>query len=270
MGRKNKLLSIGEMSKLTGASLRSLRYYEKLNLLKLAYIDPDSGYRYFSFDQANHVEMIQFCIELDILLKELTKFSHADDTMDFRAFLAQGKQIAEDKQRKIRRGLRLIHHLEENLNLADLYQPGQIYEREIPEKYVHAKPCGGVLKDLDLFEMVMLFADMPYADVGYDELSEYGFLCEQNPARAQYFVFAEVPKRMANKTIPAGRYVCCQNENPQIENARAVFKEQRTSEFFLAIETEIFTDRHKINKPLNELRVCTAAHALTSRHKQND
>ena len=250
MNRKNGLLSIGEISKLTGASLRSLRYYEKLNLLNPAYIDDDSGYRYYSFDQAYHVEIIMFCIELDIPLKELTKFISTDDMIDFRAFLAHGKEIAEQKLKKIRQGLSLIRDLEQKISLSEQYELGEVYEREFPEKYFYVKPCATSLNDLDLLQLFTSFDDM--GDV--DGSAEYGFICEYSSDITEYFAFMEVPKRMANKIIPSGKYICKQSEVPQIEKAHDVFKEHITSAF-IAIETEIFVGRHKINKPTHELRM---------------
>jgi len=256
MRRKNKLLFIGELSKLTGASLRSLRYYEKINLLKPTYVDPDSGYRYYSLDQTPLVELIMFCIELGIPLKELAKFTDADDTIDFRAFLAQGKEIAGEKLQKIKQGLHLIQKLEERIDLAELYPVGQVYERELPQKYIYAKPCDMSLKDLDLLDVFASFSDMPYAEHEYDDLPEYGFLCEHTPKKTSCYVFMEVPKHMANKTIPAGTYTCRQNEQAQIGQSCEFFKEHlpgKTS--YLAVETEIFTGKHKISRPLHELRV---------------
>ncbi len=43
-----KLYSIGELSKLCNVTDRTLRYYDKINLLKPSYIDPDNNYRYYS------------------------------------------------------------------------------------------------------------------------------------------------------------------------------------------------------------------------------
>ena len=43
---KKRLFSIGKLSKLTGVHIQSLRYYESLGLLRPAFVDPDSGYRY--------------------------------------------------------------------------------------------------------------------------------------------------------------------------------------------------------------------------------
>lgn len=45
------MLKIGEFSKLSRVSIRMLRYYDEVGLLKPMLIDPDSAYRYYSEDQ---------------------------------------------------------------------------------------------------------------------------------------------------------------------------------------------------------------------------
>ncbi len=44
-----RLFSIGKLAKLTGVHIQSLRYYETIGILRPAMIDPDSGYRYYTF-----------------------------------------------------------------------------------------------------------------------------------------------------------------------------------------------------------------------------
>ena len=257
MSERNNLLSIGEMSKITGAGIKSLRYYESINILKPAYIDPYSGYRYYSFNQTYLVNIIMFCIELDIPLKELTKFSNADGILDFRKLLYHGKNNVEKKLKSLNKGLKLINELEEKMNLSDSFQPGQIYSREITEKVLYTKPCGKTLKGINQFEIFKSLSDIPYEDD--NELLEYGFLYDYSNTDIQYYVFVELPKHFENKNtmvIPAGNYFCIQNENSQIEQAQEIFKKYITKEKpFLAIETEVFTGKQKINKPINELRI---------------
>ena len=60
---KNELLSIGEAAKLKQVSAKSLRYYETIGFLKPAYVDPSSGYRYYSPDQMIDLDVILTCIE---------------------------------------------------------------------------------------------------------------------------------------------------------------------------------------------------------------
>lgn len=49
------MLKIGLFSKLSRVSIRMLRYYDEMGLLRPAYIDPDSDYRYYREDQLQTV-----------------------------------------------------------------------------------------------------------------------------------------------------------------------------------------------------------------------
>ena len=42
------MLKIGDFSKLSRVSIRMLRHYDEIGLLKPVWIDPESGYRYYS------------------------------------------------------------------------------------------------------------------------------------------------------------------------------------------------------------------------------
>jgi len=262
MSRKNKLLSIGEISKLTGVGIKSLRYYERINILKPAYVDPNSGYRYYSFNQTNLVYLIMFCIELDIPLKELPELIDGQNTMDYRALLAHGKEIAQKKIKTLEKGLRLINLFEQELDLQEKYPLGPIYTRQFPEKYFKIIPYGQTFEDVDQYEVAKLFLDAPYyEDDGNEWLVEYGLLCEYLPSGTHRYAFIEVPQDKANescKVISAGKYYCRQSNFTQIEQAGLIFKDYLEGrDSFIAIEAEVFSGKLNINepKPTNELRV---------------
>ena len=260
MSRKNKLLSIGEISRFTGASIKSLRYYEKINILQPAFIDPCSGYRYYSFDQVYLIDTIMFCIELDIPLKELTGYIDKSETIDYSALLAYGKGIAEKKLKRLQRGLRFIDDAERAIALAEKYHKGQeIYTREIPEKVFHVIPCGQSFEEVDTFEIAKPFLNFEFDENDLYELLEYGYMCEHSPSGIQRYAFMELLKHKARanvKTIPGGIYFCRQSAASQIEQAPQVFsKHLKDKDSFLVIETEIFSGKSKVNKPINELRV---------------
>ena len=81
---KKNLLTIGDISKKTGCSIKSLRYYDSIGLLKPIYVDPNTNYRYYNFEQTKIVEIIQLCIFLDIPLKDVKELTIKDDnTMDY-------------------------------------------------------------------------------------------------------------------------------------------------------------------------------------------
>lgn len=261
MTNKSDFLTIGEVSKLTGASHYSLRYYERINILKPALIDSETGYRYYTFDQINHISIIMYCIEFDIPLKEFPAFTDSGDMMDFRTFLGRGREIAEKKLKALRRGIKMIEEIERQMDLADSHKVGDIYTREIPKKYFYCKPCSGIFHGAALMPIIESFSDIPFLKDSNDYISEleFGFLCEYMPSGTAYHAFIEVPKRMTGKnvrTIPAGTYFCRQSEGSQIEQTSDIFKEHLTNkESYLAIETDIFTGKLKLSGPLNELRV---------------
>ena len=99
---KHRLFTIGGLSKLTGVHVRCLRYYEQLGILKPDYVDESSGYRYYSFYQMRIVEAIQYCVELDIPLKEFSRFISAKDgKIDYASLVTYGTEIAEQKMKSI-------------------------------------------------------------------------------------------------------------------------------------------------------------------------
>ena len=260
MSRKSKLLSIGEISRFTGASIKSLRYYERINILEPAFVDPCSGYRYYSFDQVYLIDIIMFCIELDIPLKELTGYIDKNETIDYSALLAYGKGIAEKKQKTLQRGLRFIGDVERQIALAEKYQHvKEVYSREIPEKLFYAMPCGQSFEDVDPFEVSKPFLDLEFDKEDTYELLEYGYMCEHSPSGIQRYAFMELPRHKAKanaRTIPGGMYACRQSEASQIEQAPRIFSEYlKGSDSFLVIETEVFAGKYKVSKPKNELRV---------------
>ena len=46
-----ELYSIGEVSEIMGVSVQTLRYYSNINLILPKYVNPSTGYRYYSVDQ---------------------------------------------------------------------------------------------------------------------------------------------------------------------------------------------------------------------------
>lgn len=44
----SEYLTISELAKTNSVSIKALRYYEKIGILKPAYINPHNGYRYYT------------------------------------------------------------------------------------------------------------------------------------------------------------------------------------------------------------------------------
>lgn len=100
---KNNLFSIGEVSKLFHISVSSLRYYENVGLLKPEYISPDTGYRYYGFEQFELLNTIRYLRALDMPLIEIEDFLKNKDIDCIEEKLKQQRKIVLEKQQELKR-----------------------------------------------------------------------------------------------------------------------------------------------------------------------
>ncbi|MFD0715745.1 MerR family transcriptional regulator [Paenibacillus sp. GCM10027626] len=83
------MYSIGELSKKTNISIRALRYYDEIGLLKPAKV-ADSGYRYYSSNEINTLRHITALKELGLSLssiKEILSAEQQPEEQRLRAYL---------------------------------------------------------------------------------------------------------------------------------------------------------------------------------------
>lgn len=98
-----KLFHIGEVAKLFHLSVSSLRHYEKTGLLAPEYVDPASGYRYYSVRQFEALNTIRYLRALDMPLAEIADFLQNRDVERMEEKLRQQKEAVADRQRELER-----------------------------------------------------------------------------------------------------------------------------------------------------------------------
>ena len=79
MARPRDLIGIGTFAQRVWLSPRQLRDYDELGLLAPAYVDPDSGYRYYHRGQARSAITIGLLRSLDVPLPEIHALLVAED-----------------------------------------------------------------------------------------------------------------------------------------------------------------------------------------------
>lgn len=100
-------ISIREAAKLCGVSMRTLRYYDEIGLLKPSEVTM-AGYRYYDDESLSTLQQILFFRELAFPLKEIAQLLTAPDYDKRRALQAHRELL-----------LRKRRHLDEQLRLAD-------------------------------------------------------------------------------------------------------------------------------------------------------
>lgn len=66
------MLRIGDFSKLSQVSVKTLRFYDEIGLLKPTYVDRVTGYRYYAVDLLSRLNRIVIFKELGFSLEEIT------------------------------------------------------------------------------------------------------------------------------------------------------------------------------------------------------
>lgn len=79
MARPKDLIGIGAFARRVRLSPRQLRDYDELGLLAPAYVDPDSGYRYYHRRQARSAITIGLLRSLDVPLPEIHELLVAEE-----------------------------------------------------------------------------------------------------------------------------------------------------------------------------------------------
>lgn len=63
--------TIGEISKLFDINSKTLRYYDEIDLFKPSYVNKENKYRYYTLDQFQYLETIQYLKELGLSLEKI-------------------------------------------------------------------------------------------------------------------------------------------------------------------------------------------------------
>jgi DNA-binding transcriptional MerR regulator len=82
-----QLMSIGRFARLTGLSVKALRHYDELGLLRPAAVDPETGYRSYSSAQLARAEAIRMLRRLELPLDDVATLVATDDPATVRRVL---------------------------------------------------------------------------------------------------------------------------------------------------------------------------------------
>jgi effector-binding domain-containing protein len=133
------LLPIGRFARLAGLTVRAVRHYGELGLLQPVYVDPETGYRYYTSGQLVNAAAIRRLRFLELALDEIREIISADDPSLTRARLVEHRakmaELAATTEQILNTLQRLIEGEEELVpTTADI--SGEIQIKELPEQKV--------------------------------------------------------------------------------------------------------------------------------------
>ena len=156
------LLPIGRFAGATRLSVKALRHYDELGLLRPAFVDPSSGYRYYRPAQANQAEAIRILRSVEMPLEEIA------------ALLAEsGEPVAKRLQlHQERLEARLDEHRRMLAFLQRLLDSEDVMPYEVTVKELPAQPVAATRATTTLREISTVISDGVHAIL--DELGRQG------------------------------------------------------------------------------------------------
>lgn len=130
------MLKIGEFSKLSQVTVKTLHHYDEIDLLKPVKIDPYTNYRYYSVDQLPRVHRIIVLKELGLSLEQIGLMLSSEISVDQIRGMLRLKQA--ESQQRMREEQERLQRIEFRLNMIDI--EGQmptldVVIKEIPDVY---------------------------------------------------------------------------------------------------------------------------------------
>lgn len=131
--KNKKLFKIGEVSRMFGISMGTLRHYEQMGLLTPEYIDEETGYRYYGARQLEVMNTIRYMRALDISLQQIAEFLNNRDIEIMEEKLLKQKEIIRHKQYELELISNKLDHRIEQLKDAVNSELNKIRIKKMPE-----------------------------------------------------------------------------------------------------------------------------------------
>ncbi|HHL2500958.1 TPA: MerR family transcriptional regulator [Yersinia enterocolitica] len=231
-----RYFSIGEMSKLHMISVQALRYYDKIELFKPAYVDQESNYRYYTIEQFSVLDTIKYLKYLDIPLKEIRE--HLTDNDDkILELLSRKVELVEKKIKYLELIKKVLTTKKETIqNSIYIEDVGKISRKHIPSRSILSI---GYEPGLN-YEDTMEFSRRKIANILEENISVFyggvsGILSVRNVRNNKKVIyensFVIVERDLFNEKakkkiteIPDGDFICITYRGPYKDNYRSLKK----------------------------------------------
>ena len=166
-GKGGNMKTVKEVSKITGVSIRTLRYYDEIGLLKPTELT-EAGYRLYDNKALEKLQEILFFRELEIPLIDIKKMMDTPN-YDKEQILMMQKRLLEQKRNRLNGLIELIEDVRKGMNTMSF----EAFRDDEVQKIVnHTLEC---MSKENLDEQVQKFGSLEK----YKECLSSGFANEQ-------------------------------------------------------------------------------------------
>lgn len=262
----SKYLSIGKVSKQKNVSIKSLRYYDRIGILKPAFVNEQTNYRYYTQEQLYLLDAITLCIKLGIPLKDLNGYVE-NGSINLQKLLYDGKILAEEKIMEIHNCLEALQDTLQQLSgsfngmakipesKSGIMLPDGFYQNTLDTRVVLTVP----LEDIDTPKyygqyILKLFVTAQQMKIGVAYPS--GIIHEYNNGELTRYMFLTInadsvesnsvkKAKDAVRTLPAGDYIYRKISTHMSGSVQEEMKEVLHGDSFYIIETDATSEQNK-------------------------
>ena len=129
-------MQIKEFAEASGVSVRTLHYYDEIDLLKPAFVDEWTGYRYYDENSLLRMQEILFYRELDFSLKSISEILSSPD-YDKKKAISEQKNLLILKKERLERLISAIEKAEKGEIVMKVFDNSEFdkYKEEVKEKW---------------------------------------------------------------------------------------------------------------------------------------
>jgi DNA-binding transcriptional MerR regulator len=131
------MLKIGEFAWLSQVTVETLRHYDRIGLLKPAYLDQFTGYRYYSFDQLARLNRILALKDLGLPLEKIVQILEQKILPgEIRAILELKQTELKEQIQEVQRRLARVEARLEQIELEDKMPDFEVLLKTIETQWI--------------------------------------------------------------------------------------------------------------------------------------
>ncbi|MFZ5354074.1 MAG: MerR family DNA-binding transcriptional regulator [Bacillota bacterium] len=136
-----RLYTIGEVSKIKDITIKALRFYDRIGLLKPYHIDLSNKYRYYHINQFIYIDIIKAARGMDISPNDLIPYFQSKNSKGLIAFLDCHKEKTQKKIKELENIMYGIDQVKNTIHKAELsINNNQVYTRYLPDRHIITLP----------------------------------------------------------------------------------------------------------------------------------
>ena len=239
---KNPLLKIGEMAELNHVSTQTLRLYAKNKLLEPEYLDPETGYRYYTLEQCAKLDLIRALKSCRLSLEQIKEIFLLSSEALLLQTLEEQTEVLTDEIYHLSVSRNNLIRVQKNLQILNTLPPfGQVFFEYAPERKIDVQKT-----EFDFFELgyegyeKMLRHMQNYLHenhlppsyfINVGTLMEKECFIQGTYSSHSAFIFVDdlYPEKNSVRTLPQNTYLSVASDNIALESiyAKHLYEEMK-------------------------------------------